>query len=124
VRNIRLIIFLSILSFSGLAFAEGLKTLIEVGKNMAEAEKVSAQETKNFGKIKSAIKSGALKSGLPRDKISKDYGDPVVRFDKDDKMNETWIYKPAASSYFEGEKIYLVFDIEGKLESTKMMNQK
>lgn len=113
-----------VLLFSPCAFAEGLSTLIEVGRGQAEIAKEAKEETKNFEKVRDAIGDGALKTGEPKDSIRKRYGAPVIEFVRDEKTKETWIYKKASSSFFDGNKIYLIFDDNGNLGEIKVVDQK
>jgi len=118
----KIIVMFFILSFSTYAFAEGLQTLIKVGKDMAEMSKALDDETKNFENVRRAIDKGILKPGKPKSSIRQEYGAPVVEFPKEAHSKETWVYKPASSSFFEGIKIYLIFDDNGNLEETKIVN--
>lgn len=117
------LIIIFILLFTAGAFAEGLDTLIDVGKHMKDVEQGYKEETKNFENIKSALDNGSLKTGEPKYSVRKKYGDPVIDLPKDANGPEKWVYKPASSSYFEGIKIYLYFDDVGNLKETKIINQ-
>ena len=99
-------------------YAEGLDTLIEVGKTQQDISKAYAQETKNFEGVKKAIENGAIKIGLSRDDIKKKFGEPVIAVRED--AREKWIYKPASSSFFEGVKINLFFSANGALDEIRI----
>jgi len=118
----KIVVMFFMLLFSTYAFAEGLQTLIQVGKDQAEMSKVLDGETKNFENVKRAIDRGALKPGTSKSSVRQEYGAPVVEFPKEANSKETWVYKPASSSFFEGIKIYLMFDNNGNLEETKIVN--
>jgi len=94
-----------------------LDTLLEVGKTQGEISKVYAQETKNFQGVKKAIDSGVIKAGQAKNDIKTKFGEPVVAVQSG--AREKWIYKPATSSFFEGEKISLFFNANGLLDEIK-----
>lgn len=111
--------------FSSLAYAEsGLSSLIEVGKSQKEIASALDQETKNFEKVRSDVVNGSLNKGIFRDDVKRKYGEPVIKFDKDRDNPETWIYKPANVSFFDGVKIYLKFDDKGILSEIKVSEAK
>jgi len=113
------IVFLAILLSPCYLYAEGLSTLIEVGKAQADIAKEADEETNNFSNVKKGVEGGRLKSGQSKVDIRKQYGDPVIEFTKEQNGRETWIYKSAASSFFKGAKIYLYFDDNGILAEIK-----
>ncbi|MBL7071462.1 MAG: hypothetical protein ISS26_04755 [Candidatus Omnitrophica bacterium] len=92
-----------------------LKTLMELGKSQGEIAKALKNETKIYDKVKKAIESGKLKEGEEAEAIRKNYGEPVI--DVFDKKRDAikWLYMPATSSHFEGEKLYLFIDKDDKL---------
>ncbi len=98
--------------------AEGLDTLIEIGKAQADISKSYAQETKNFEGVKKAVENGAIKVGQSINDIKTKFGEPVVAVK--DGAREKWIYKPASSSFFEGVKISLFFNANGALDEIKI----
>jgi hypothetical protein len=95
--------------------ADGIGSLIEVGKSMDAANKELAEETARFNSVKRAIESGVLKKGLSRQAVLSQYGEPVVMNEDTSTKRERWIYKPSSSSFFEGAKIYLFFDADALL---------
>jgi hypothetical protein len=104
------------------AYADGVGSLIEVGKSMDAAKKELAEETARFNNVKSAIESGALQKGLSRQAVLSQYGEPVVS-NKDLATNrERWVYKPASSSFFEGQRAYLFFNNNGDLDEVKFLS--
>lgn len=104
-------------------YAEGLGTLIELGKSQAEIQKQYAQETKAFQAVKKAIETGAIKKGMDRGAIIDKYGDPVVIVDDLDGKRKDWIYKPAESSFFKGIRATLFFTADGVLDEAKVEEQ-
>ena len=100
--------------------AEGLGTLIELGRSQAEMQKQYADETRAFKVVKKAIEAGALKNGMDKRSIIAQYGEPVVIVDDQDGKREAWIYKPAESSFFEGARATLFFTAGGLLDEAKI----
>ena len=100
--------------------AEGLGTLMELGKSQAEMEKQYARETKAFEAVKGAIEAGAIKKGMDKAFVLAKYGEPVVMVDDPDGKRENWIYKPAESSFFKGIRATLFFTPEGVLDEVKL----
>ena len=113
-----LCVILLLLEFN--CWAEGLGTLIELGKSQAEIQNQYARETKTFESVKRAIEDGAVKKGMDKASVLAKYGEPVVRLDNPDGKGEYWIYKPAESSFFEGVKATLSFTGEGVLEKVSV----
>ncbi|MDD5174448.1 MAG: hypothetical protein PHV48_06455 [Candidatus Omnitrophica bacterium] len=100
--------------------AEGLGTLIELGKSQAEIQKQYAQETKAFEIVKREIGSGVIKKGMNKTAVLAKYGAPVVIVSDLDGKREDWIYKPAESSFFKGIRATLFFTAEGVLDEAKV----
>ncbi len=100
--------------------AEGLGTLIELGRSQAEMQKQYAQETRAFEAVKKAIEAGAIKKGMDKASLLAKYGEPVVMVDDPDGKREDWIYKPAESSFFKGIRATLLFTAEGALDEAKI----
>ena len=109
-RKIALISAVIMIMSSALIRAEGLDSLVEVGKSMADISAGFNEETKAFNRVKAAVDSGAIKKGLLKASIRTQYGEPVIINDDSATKREKWAYKPAASSFFEGIRIYLFFD--------------
>lgn len=100
--------------------AEGLDTLMELGKSQAEIQKQYAQETKAFNAVREEIESGVIKNGMEKASILAKYGEPVVIIDDPDGKRKDWIYKPAESSFFKGIRATLFFTAEGVLDEAKI----
>ena len=103
--------------------AEGLGTLIELGRSQAEMQKQFAQETKAFEAVKKAIETGMIKKGMDKASILAKYGEPIVVVDDMDGKRKDWIYKPAESSFFKGIRATLFFTAEGVLDEAKIEEQ-
>lgn len=118
------VILFSLLVFPAVScYADGLGTLIQVGKSMDDAERKFAEETAVFEKVKAGVEGDAIKKGLPQSAIIKQYGYPQVAIQDAKSKREKWVYKPGSSTYFEGIKIYLFFDSEGLLDETQVVNK-
>ena len=101
-----------------------LKTLMRLGANQAKMAKALKEETRNYNNVRKAIVSGKLKEGMSADKIRKKYGDPIMDNIFDKKRNAyKWIYMPATSNHFEGEKLYLFVNDNSELVGWKLINQ-
>ncbi len=103
--------------------AEGLGTLIELGKSQAEMQKQYTRETKSFESVKRAIETGAIKKGMDKASVLSKYGEPIVIVDDLDGKRVDWIYKPAESSFFKGIRATLFFTAEGVLDEAKIAEQ-
>ena len=119
-RGVILIIAVLILLVTVQAYA-GLRELIEVGKNQAQIAKALKNETKNYNRLKKAIVSGKLEEGMLATKIKKRYGEPIIDIYDKKKNAYKWLYMPATSTHFEGEKLYLFVDNEDKLVGWKLI---
>lgn len=101
------------------ARAEGISSLIEVGKSMADISAAMDEETGVFNSVKEAIDNGSIKKGVSKSSIREQYGEPVIINDDSATKREKWAYKPATSSFLKGVRIYLYFDADGILNEIK-----
>jgi hypothetical protein len=100
-----------------------LRTLINLGKNQERIAKELKKETKNYDKLKEAILEEKLEEGISSEKIEKKYGEPIIDiFDKKRNVYK-WLYMPATSTHFKGEKLYLYIDEEGTLVGWQLVEQ-
>jgi len=118
------IITLSILLFSGCAFAEGLDTLIELGRGQAEIVKEAREENRSFEAVRQAVENESIQKGQSKDRIRSRYGAPVIELPRDKTRGETWVYKPGSASFFDGAKIYLIFGDDGSISGIKVVENK
>jgi len=102
-------------------FKGGLNSLIKFAKSRGKMIKEAKGETKAYLKLKKAIDRGKLEKGQSGAHVEKRYGSPVITLPIDNTDFESWIYKPGEESFFEGEKIYLIFDKENKLAEWKIL---
>lgn len=111
---------LVLLVFASDCRADGLDSLIELGRSQAEMQKQCAEETMAFEKVKNGIEMGAIAKGQTKDAIKTKYGEAVVAVKDLDGKREDWVYKPAASSFFKGIRATLVFTEEGLLDEARL----
>ncbi len=109
-------ILVIIFANQGCLRADGLKTLIEVGKSQGEIAKAYSEETRVYEGVKRAVASGGIAKGADKNTVSGRYGEPVVAVGDYGTDREKWIYKPAASDFFKGPKICLFFTKDGILD--------
>lgn len=121
-RVMILFIVMSILFLETNVYAN-LKKLMEVGKSQADIAKALKKETKNYNRVKKAIISEKLKEGMLAKEIRKKYGEPIIDIYDEKKNAYKWLYMPATSTHFEGEKLYLFIDKEDKLVGWRMVEQ-
>ena len=100
--------------------AEGLDSLIEAGKSMADIKAAMAEETRAFNAVKSAVDQGAIKKGMSKASIMEQYGEPVIINDDSATKREKWAYKPDTSSFLKGIRIFLYFDKSGMLDEIRV----
>jgi len=124
IRKIIALLAASTILLSGSYAYAGLRDLMELGNNQARIAKALKKETKNYKKVKKAITSGKLKEGMKAGKIRKKYGKPIFDNVYDKKKNAyKWLYMPAGSTHFEGEKLYLFVSENGQLVGWQMLEQ-
>ncbi|MFH0839861.1 MAG: hypothetical protein V1883_02455 [Candidatus Omnitrophota bacterium] len=101
--------------------AADMKKLMEVGASQAEIAKVLRQETKSYEAVKKAINSGRIREGMTADIIRKKYGGPIIEtYDKKNDITK-WLYMPASSDHFKGEKLYIHIDSDNKVKGWKLI---
>lgn len=100
-----------------------LKTLIEVGSSQKNIADALNKETASYNKVKEAITSGQLKEGMKAEIIEQKYGKPVI--DSYDKKKDAfkWLYMPAESNHFKGEKLYLFISKDNTLLGWELVEQ-
>ena len=97
----------------------GLETLINVAKQQAEIGKALDNETQVYAGVKKGIETGAIAKGVPGSEIRRQYGDPVVMIAGSAVKAERWVYKPASSTHFKGERVSIYFDKRGLVDHIK-----
>lgn len=101
-------------------YADGLDTLIELGRSQTEMQKRYNEETATYNNVKKAIERGNIKKGDLASIIESKYGQPVVKVKDFDTGRIKWIYKAAKSTFSEGAKACLLFDKNGVLDEVKL----
>ena len=66
------------------------------------------------------VKAGTLERHSNKKRIQRAFGDPVYARNvvKDDQELESWLYR-YATEYFDVDKIYLYFDLDGNLVTSE-----
>lgn len=120
----KVFIFLAVsLLYSSFSYAEGLSTLIAVARSQSDIQKAYKEETDSFNDVKRAVNKGSIKKGQSKEEIRKNYGEPVISTQDFTTNREKWVYKPAASTYSEGIRIYLFFGKDGNLNEILIEGQ-
>ena len=100
--------------------AEGVGTLMQVGKSMDEIQRDYDKETATYGRIKEAIGNGGIKKGIKQDAVLK-YGEPVVRVTEAVNKRHIWVYRPGTTDLLNKPKIRLFFDDSGALDQITVL---
>ncbi len=108
--------------FSSAVYAEGLDSLIQVGRSMTDINSAYDDQTRSFNRVKSAVDSGYIRKGMFKGSVRSSYGEPVIANDDSATKREKWVYMPAGSTFFKGIRIYLYFDGQGKLDEIKTIS--
>ena len=103
------VLMIALIACAGVSYAAGIGTLLEVGKNMGEIAKAQDAETAAYRRVKQAVANGSLVTGVSRNEVFASYGEPVIMNTHTGTSREKWVYMPATSDAFKGEKIYLYF---------------
>ena len=93
----------------------GVKALMAFAKSRSRMVKEYEQDTKSYKKIKKAIDGDQLRKGEASSGIERQYGQPVITLPGEKDGTVKWIYKPADKTFFEDEKVSLIFDRDGQL---------
>lgn len=100
---------------AGTAGGEGLDALIDIARGQKEISRQYKEETEAFENVRSGVERGRIVIGEKDENIRSRYGAPVIVLKNADGSGERWVYKPASASFFDGDKIYLSFDKDGRL---------
>ena len=88
-----------------------LKRLSVIGDSISAMDEAREKEAEVYKKAERFIESADIRQGMSKDEILEICGEPTAEVQKGVK----WVYKPPASTYFKGEKIYFFFDNDEKL---------
>jgi len=117
------IIFIGCLLLSGCAKVRHLDQLLTL-KDLADEQtrlgKYVEEQDRNFELMLEEAKAGTLDQYSNKRKIQRAFGDPVYarNMKEGDQELESWLYR-YATKYFDVEKIYLYFDLDGNLVKSK-----
>jgi type III secretory pathway component EscV len=98
---------------------DAIPALIELSNQRKSMIKDYADETAAYSKVKSAVDDNTLAKGIGMEEVKARFGEPVAVDNVNIEGVTKWIYKPGKSDIFSKDKIYLVFDKEGKLVETR-----
>lgn len=90
-----------------------LGIMMELSRTRDDMVRQFNEETSSYEDVKSALISGRIERGQKAEEIASEYGEPVIVTTRSDI--DAWVYKPGEKSFFDGVKIYLYFDADGKL---------
>ena len=93
----------------------GLGALLKLSKDRSKMVREYKKETHSFNRMKKALEKGDIKPGEDARNVKRVIGDPTLEIKENDGIHTRWVYKPSDTSYFEGNKVYLLFDQEDKL---------
>jgi len=96
-------------------YADGLGSLMQVGKSMDEIQRDYDQETGTYNRLKEAVGNGEIKKGLTQAAILK-YGGPVAVVSEVIRKRQIWVYRPGTTDLLNKPKIRLFFDDKGVLD--------
>ena len=95
--------------------ADGLGTLMQVGKSMDDVQRAYDKETDTYNRVREAIDKDEIKKGLTQAAVLK-YGEPVVIVTEAIRKRQIWVYRPGTTDLLKKPKIRLFFDDNGALD--------
>ncbi len=96
-------------------YADGLGSLMQVGKSMDQIQRDYDKETDTYNRIKEAVGKGEIKEGLKQAAVLK-YGGPVVIVSEVIRKGQVWVYRPGTTDLLNKPKIRLFFNDNGALD--------
>ena len=100
--------------------ADGIGTLMQVGKSMDEIQRDYDKETATYNSVKEAVGKGEIKKGLKQDAVLK-YGEPVAVVTEAVNKRQIWVYRPGTTDLLNKPKIRLFFDDSGTLDQVTVL---
>ena len=93
-----------------------LLTLKDLAGEQAAINRDIKKQDANFDRMREEAKAGTLERYSSKRKILKEFGEPVYTraVEQDGGQIEAWLYRHA-TEYFGTDKVYLYFDVQGKL---------
>lgn len=95
--------------------ADGLGSLMQVGKSMDDIQRAYDKETDTYNRVMGAIDKDEIKKGLTQAAVLK-YGTPVVIVTEAIRKRQIWVYRPGTTDLLNKPKIRLFFDDNGALD--------
>ena len=103
---------------------DGLSALMDLGKDNKGKLKILNEDDRNYAKALSAVNMGKLEKGFTKENVRSIIGAPVLESDGKSDKRTVWLYKPGITSFFNGGKIYVVFDEDSKLSDWTIVKGK
>ena len=100
--------------------ADGIGTLMQVGKSMDEIQRDYDKETATYDMVKEAIGKGEIRKGLKQAAVLK-YGEPVSIVTEVMRKRQIWVYRPGTTDLLNKPKIRLFFDDSGALDEITVL---
>ena len=100
--------------------ADGIGTLMQVGKSMDEIQRDYDKDTAAYNSVKEAIGKGGIKKGLKQAAVLK-YGEPVAVVTEAVNKRQIWVYRPGTTDLLNKPKIRLFFDDSGTLDQVTVL---
>lgn len=94
---------------------DAIPGLMKIANERKDMVKELDAEAAVYKKVKDAAGEGDITSGLSMDEIKAKYGEPTVVDTWNREGLTKWIYKKPSKDIASKEKIYLIFDKDGKL---------
>lgn len=100
--------------------AEGVGTLIQVGKSMDQIQRSYDKQTAAYDRVKEAIDKGEIKKDVTQEAVLK-IGEPVVVVSEVLSKRQVWVYSPGTTDLLNKPKIRLFFDKDGTLDEVSVL---
>src|SRR3989344_4909298 len=107
-------------AFTAVCHADGLGTLMQVGKSMDEKQRAYDKETGTYNREREPTGRGQKKKARTRPALLK-YGEPVVVVTEVIRKRQIWVYRPGTTDLLKKPKIRLFFDDNGALDEIKVI---
>lgn len=95
---------------------DGVPALIELSNSRKDMVKELDAEEASYKKVKAAFDNDKLFRGMTMDEAGKRFGEPVNVDTCNTEDVTKWVYKKPSKDIMSKDKVYLIFDKDGKLE--------
>lgn len=95
---------------------DGVPALIELSNSRKDMVKELDAETASYEKVKAALDGDKLFRGMTAEEARKRFGEPVNVDTWNTEDVTKWVYKKPSKDIMSKDKVYLIFDKDGKLE--------